>query len=154
MAKNTWVGIDFGAELFYVYLRGGFENIWFRPLANIFGGLGLSKSLVNIYYCFYCFFDKMSNPTNPAMFNQNQDNQDNQDNQFQQNNEQVEGGKRRRKSSRRMKKGGIGAGVLATGALVLGNELLKRSSSSRMGKSGYRKSRRFSRSRRSTRRRR
>jgi hypothetical protein len=135
-------------------LKGGFENIWFRPLDKNWG-LGLRKSLVNIYYYSYCFFDKMSNP-NP-MFNQNQENQENQENQnnqFQQNNEQVEGGKRRRKSSRRIKKGGVGAGILATGALVLGNELLKRRTSSRMGKSGYRKSRRFSRSRRSTRRRR
>jgi hypothetical protein len=136
-------------------LKGGFENYWFRPLDKNWG-LGLRKSLVNIYYYFYCFFDKMSGgpqfPTIKRDFNQ--ENQNNQDNQFQQNNEQVEGGKRRRKSSRRMKKGGISVGVLATGALVLGNELLKRRTSSRMGKSGYRKSRRFSRSRRSTRRRR
>ena len=83
-------------------------------------------------------------------------NQQNQENQFQQNNEQVEGGRRRKRgnSSRRMKKGGIGAGVLATGALVLGNELLKRRSPFRMSNSGYRKSRRFNRRRRSTRRRR
>ena len=94
-----------------------------------------------------------SNPIDQPPREFNQQNQDNQ-NQFQQNNEQVEGGKRRRKSSKRMKKGGISVGVLATGALVLGNELMKRRSSSSVGKSGYRKSRRFSRSRRSTRRRR
>lgn len=63
-----------------------------------------------------------------------------------------EGGKRRRKSSKKAKKGGVGAGILATGALVLGNELYKRRSSRMMGNSGY-KGRRSNRRRRSTRRR-
>lgn len=84
----------------------------------------------------------------------NEFNQQTQDNQIQQNQDPTAMGGRRRKSSKRMKKGGVSVGVLATGALVLGNEILKRSSSSRVGKSGYRKSRRFSRSKRSTRRRR
>ena len=82
--------------------------------------------------------------------NQNQNQQEN--NQLLTNPKPTMGGKRRKKASRRMKKGGIGAGILATGALVLGNELYKRRSSRMMGKSEY-KGRRSNRRRRFTRRR-
>jgi hypothetical protein len=91
-------------------------------------------------------FDQMTKqyPLAPE-FNQNQENQENQ--------EPTMGGKRRRKSSKKLRKGGVGMeAIVVTGALVLGNEIYKRRSSRMMGKSEY-KGRRSNRRRRSTRRR-
>jgi hypothetical protein len=158
---------SFWCRTFFDFGFGFGFCFWFRKNKNIFSHFDLGgEFLVNLWLTYIYKFHKMSSDLSMPYNNQNQ-NQNQNDFQQNEDDQQLQqqinqGGKRKKrgsrkgKGSRKVKRGGLGTeAILATGALVLGNELYKGRSSSvlSMGRPSYRKGRRSNRRRKFTNRR-